>query len=69
MHLRGNLDSVVTCILAIKTAFHTPWCGSTALHIKGKVWDMAIEQFVAPHRGVRTNHSSVFSHMLPEACG
>jgi len=29
---------------------------------------MAIEQFVAPHRGVRTNHSTVFSHMIPELC-
>ena len=28
-----------------------------------RVWDMAIEQFVAPHRGVRTNYSAVFSHM------
>ena len=27
---------------------------------------MAIEQFVAPHLGVRTNHSTVFSHMTPE---
>jgi len=31
-----------------------------------RVWDMAIEQFVAPHRGVRTNHSTVFSHMIPD---
>jgi len=31
-----------------------------------RVWDMAIEQFVAPYRGVRTNHSTVFSHMTPE---
>jgi len=27
---------------------------------------MAIEQFVAPHRGVRTNHSTVFRHMITE---
>jgi len=29
---------------------------------------MAIEQLVTPHRGVRTNHSTVFSHMIPEVC-
>jgi len=29
---------------------------------------MAIEQFVTLHRGVRTNHSTVFSHMIPEVC-
>ena len=33
-----------------------------------RVWDLAIEQLVAPHRGVRTNHSTVFSHMIPEVC-
>ena len=27
---------------------------------------MAIEQFVAPHHGVRINHSTVFSHMTPD---
>jgi len=36
-------------------------------HTKG-VWDMATEQFVAPHRGVHTNHSAVFSHTIPEVC-
>jgi len=29
---------------------------------------MAIEQFVALHRGVRTNRSTVFSHMILEVC-
>jgi len=29
---------------------------------------MATEQFVAPYRGVRTNHSTVFSYMIPEVC-
>ena len=32
------------------------------------VWDLAIEQLVSPHRGVRTIHSTVFSHMIPEVC-
>jgi len=32
------------------------------------VWDIAIEQFVTLHRGVHTNHSTVFSHMIPEVC-
>ena len=36
-------------------------------HSEG-VWDMATEQCVAPHRGVCTNHSTVFSHMIPEVC-
>ena len=31
-----------------------------------RVWDLAIEQPVAPHRGVHTNHSTVFSHMIPD---
>jgi len=31
-----------------------------------RVWVMAIEQFVAMHRGVHTNHSTVFSHMIPD---
>jgi len=35
---------------------------------KERVWDMAIEQLVAPHRGVHTNHSTVFSLMIPEVC-
>jgi len=34
--------------------------------LRERVWDMAIEQFVALHCGVRTNHSTVFSHMIPE---
>jgi len=29
---------------------------------------MATEQFVAPRHGVRTNHSAVFSDMIPEVC-
>jgi len=33
-----------------------------------RVWDMALEQLVALHRGVCTNHSTVFSHMIPEVC-
>jgi len=33
---------------------------------KERVWDMATEQFVTPHCGVRTNHSTVFSHMIPD---
>ena len=36
--------------------------------LRERVSDMAIEQFVAPHCGVRTNHSAVFSHMIPEVC-
>ena len=40
--------------------------GQTLFHTEGKVWGMAIEQLVAPHRGVRTNHSTVFSHMIAE---
>jgi len=31
-----------------------------------RVWDLAIEQLVALHRGVRTNHNTVFSHMIPD---
>ena len=31
-----------------------------------RVWDMATEQFVALHRGVRTYHSTGFSHMIPD---
>jgi len=27
---------------------------------------MAKEQFIATHCGVRTNHSTVFSHMIPD---
>ena len=38
------------------------------LHGGKGVWDMAIEQFVAPHCGVRTNLSTIFSHMIPEVC-
>jgi len=38
------------------------------LFLRERVWDMATEQFVAPHYGVRTNHSTVFSHMIPEVC-
>ena len=26
--------------------------------------DIAIEEFVGPHSGVRTNHNAVFSHMM-----
>ena len=29
-----------------------------------RVWDMDIEQFVAPHHGVQTNHSTLFSHTV-----
>ena len=36
---------------------------------KEKVWDMAMQQFVSLYCGVRTNHSTVFSHMIPEVCG
>ena len=32
-----------------------------------RVWDMAIEQFIAMHHGVCTNHSTVFSHMIPDS--
>ena len=42
--------------------------GQTLFCIEGKGVDMAIEQLVAPHRGVHTNHSTVFSHMIPEVC-
>ena len=35
-----------------------------------RVWDIAIEQFVATHCGasVYQYHSTVFSHMIPEVC-
>jgi len=36
--------------------------------LRERVWDMTIEQIVAPHCEVRTNHSTVFSHMTPEVC-
>ena len=42
--------------------------GQTLFRTEGRVWDMAVEQLVAPHCGVRTNHSTVFSHMIPEVC-
>ena len=40
--------------------------GQTLSALRERVWYMAIEQLVTPHCGVRTNHSTVFSHMLPE---
>ena len=53
---------------AIKMQLMTTGSVSQAVHIlshvarphsaQGKgIWDMAIEQFIAPHRGVCTNHS------------
>jgi len=33
-----------------------------------RVWDLAIELLVTLHRGVCTNHSTIFSHMIPEVC-
>ena len=47
------------CINSLKWPDPIPYGG------KG-VWDMAIKQFVTPHRGVRTNHSTVSSHTIPE---
>lgn len=41
-----------------------PWGGVW----ENGVWDMSIEQFVAPHGGVHTNHRIVFNHMVPEVC-
>ena len=42
--------------------------GQTLFRPRERVWDMAIEQLVTPHRGVCTNQSTVFSHMIPEGC-
>jgi len=41
---------VLTLLTYVARPYSTP---------RERVWDMAIEQFVAPHHGVRTNHITV----------
>ena len=53
--------------VVIQIAFMT-LCGQTLFYSEGKGvgHNLTIEQFVTPHHGVCTNHSTVFSHMIPE---
>ena len=63
---------MVSTVSFLDPSSHAKWRvvsrGQTLFRTEERVWDLAIEQLVAPHRGVRTNHSTVFSHMIPEVC-
>ena len=51
--------------VVIQIAFMT-LCGQTLFYSEGKGVGHSHEQFVTPRRGVCTNHSTVFSHLIPE---
>jgi len=53
-------------ISAVNSAYYNLLsCGQTLFHTKGKSLGHGHRTVC---RGVRTNHSTVFSHMIPEVC-